>query len=94
MINTDRNNIVRPKGSMNVPPREKPESVDTFKRERDNFRRMKPELEQNPEYTNKFVAVHDNEIVGTSEARLELYLKISKNYTPGTFFIGKVYPPR
>ena len=94
MINTDKNNILRPKGSMNVPPREKTESVDLFKRERDNFRRMKPKLEQDPEYANKFVAIHDNEIVGTGKERLELYLETVKNYTPGTFFIGKVYPPR
>jgi hypothetical protein len=67
------------------------ESTALFKRERDNFRRMQPELVKHVEYQDKFVAVHDNEVVGSSDNRLKLFLEVSHKFSDGTFYIGKVY---
>ncbi|MBU1024071.1 hypothetical protein KKB99_07295 [bacterium] len=77
-----------------LPSRGKVESVGVFKRERDNFRRMKPELTDDPHYHDKFVAVRDNLVVGTAACRLDLFLQMSKIYSEGTYFIGKIYPPK
>lgn len=76
----------------NQHPRAKHESVDVFKRERENFRRMKPELMKVPEYQDMFVAVYDNKVVAADKDRLHLGIKMSKEHKSGTFFIGKVYP--
>ena len=72
--------------------RAKHESVDVFKRERENFRRMKPELMKVPEYQDMFVAVYDNKVVAADKDRLNLDIEMSKEHKCGTFFIGKVYP--
>lgn len=76
----------------NPQPRAKHESVDVFKRERENFRRMKHELMKDPEYQDKFVAVYDNKVVAVDTDRLNLDIEMSKEHKCGTFFIGKVYP--
>jgi hypothetical protein len=78
--------------AQNQQQRVKHECVDAFKRERDNFRRMKPELMKDPEYQDMFVAVHNNQIVAADKDRLSLDIEMSKEHKCGTFFIGKVYP--
>ena len=75
-------------------PRDKHEAINAFKRERDNFRRMKPALTGDPEFQNNYVAVHENIIVGKSKNRIDLYFEMTKLYREGTYFIGKVYPPK
>jgi len=68
-------------------------AADHYKRERENFRRIKEELVLDPEYHEKFVAVHDNKIVGTSDERLELSIEMSRKFPNGSYFIGKIYSP-
>ena len=94
MTETGKYGQPRSATGINPPPRDKVESVVVFKRERDNFRRMKPELTSDIQYHDKFVAVHDNSVVGTASCRLDLYLQMSKIYSEGTYFIGKIYPPK
>lgn len=78
---------------VNVNPQDRHDSIMAFKRERDNFRRMKPALSDNPEFQNNYVAIHENIIVGKSKHRIDLYFEMTKLYREGTYFIGKVYPP-
>lgn len=94
MTETEKYGQQRSAAGKNPPPRCKAECVGVFKRERDNFRRMKPELTVDPDYHDKFVAVHDNSVVGTATCRLDLYLQMSQIYSDGTYFIGKIYPPK
>ena len=74
-------------------PQNRHDSTKVFKQERDNFRRMKSELCDNPEFQNNYVAIHENIVVGKSKSRIDLYFEMSKKYPDGTYFIGKVYPP-
>jgi len=68
-------------------------AADQYKRERDNFRRIKEDLVNDPEFQEKFIAVHDNKVVGTSDERLELSIEMSKKFPKGSYFIGKIYTP-
>ena len=93
MTGTGKYGSMPPAGGEDAHPRDKHEVTNAFKRERDNFRRMKPELTGNPEFQNNLVAVHENEIVGKAKHRLDLFFEMSKLYPDGSYFIGKVYPP-
>ena len=75
-------------------PRTKHECVDVFKREKNNFKRIRSSLADDSEYQGKYVAVYSNEIVGSSEDRLDLFLEMSTKYPCGSFYIGKVYFPQ
>ena len=94
MTGTGKYESTSSKGRTHAHPQSKHEAINAFKRERDNFRRMKADLTGNPEFQDNYVAVHENEIVGKSKHRIDLYFEMSKRYREGTYFIGRVYPPR
>lgn len=91
---SEKYKCLKPQDSSNCPSRERHDSVEVFKRERENFRKMQSELKKDPEYQNKYVAIHGNEVVGASKDRLDLYLQMSNKFSSGSFYISKVYPPR